>query len=633
MLETTNMSAAEFAERLAESAKIIKYTFRMEIPKEEQDLQDNLVACSLDQAYRMAKPLFLDRWKNHPFLRNPEFKQESNQQVKSESGSEAKLNSDQQAKLNSDQQAKLNSDQQAKLNSDQQAKLNSDQQAKLNSDQQAKLNSDQQAKLNSDQQAKQEERKKSFKEEGEKILCDAAVAELYCIIRKIIGEENLLTTYAASEYAFFDSKAFDTEKVDILSNFATGMDDLINRKIYRFDNTQPLTFEKEKLKTEILGEKLSSRNQSLKITTNNVDAKLTAFLPGYRSFFHKEKTDISISPKNQRTILKSSDLDLMVILKRSAKKMDILENIQKARENHTVLSMRQIQNLQILHKELTSLYEQQYDDKKVKNMTAVKLEHLTAADNLYIQMELERTMNCTMLANLLKNFQEFSDEQTIVMFADPASIRLFSRCFELGNIYNRTEILNLTFQGLQNSSTLLRDPDSFSMDTWEYDVRNELEGRMVGLEEEKKISFFEQWKKVYEEEMDSWSNWIFPLFMSCFCVVLNENIRKQQMTSKEDDEKAMQIMYMKLAEYINKKDLKMDTMVIDDSLLEEAKKSSITKKVISNYILSAMQKKDRMSIPVTIKEIDEIMPKDNKLREEENYYLNYAIIQFLKRNR
>ena len=617
------MSAAEFAERLAESAKIIKYTFRMEIPKEEQDLQDNLVACSLDQAYRMAKPLFLDRWKNHPFLINPEFKQESNQQVKSESGSEAKLNSDQQAKLNSDQQAKLNSDQQAKLNSDQQAKPNSDQQAKLNSDQQAKLNSD--------QQAKQEERKKSFKEEGEKILCDAAVAELYCIIRKIIGEENLLTTYAASEYAFFDPKAFGTEKVDILSNFATGMDDLINRKIYRFDNTQPLTFEKEKLKTEILGEKLSSRNQSLKTTTNNVDAKLTAFLPGYRSFFQEEKTDISISPKNQRTILKSSDLDLMVILKRSAKKMDILENIQKARENHTVLSMRQIQNLQILHKELTSLYEQRYK-KKEKYMTTVKLEHLTAADNLYIQMELERSMNCTMLANLLKNFQKFSDEQTIVMFADPASIRLFSRCFELGNIYNRTEVLNLTFQGLQNSSTLLRDPDSFSMDTWEYDVRNELEGRMVGLEEEKKISFFEQWKKVYEEEMDSWSNWIFPLFMSCFCVVLNENIRKQQMTSKEDDEKAMQIMYMKLAEYINKKDLKMDTMVIDDSLLEEAKKSSITKKVISNYILSAMQEKDRMSIPVTIKEIDEIMPKDHKDRGE-NYYLNYAIIQFLKRNR
>lgn len=98
MSKTTNMGAAEFAERLAESAKIIKYTFRMEIPKEEQDLQDNLVACSLNQAYRMAKPLFLDRWENHPFLRNPKFKQEINQHVRSESGSKGKLNSGQQAK-------------------------------------------------------------------------------------------------------------------------------------------------------------------------------------------------------------------------------------------------------------------------------------------------------------------------------------------------------------------------------------------------------------------------------------------------------------------------------------------------------------------------------------------------------
>ena len=38
MLETTNMSAAEFAERLAESAKIIKYTLGMEITKEEQNI-------------------------------------------------------------------------------------------------------------------------------------------------------------------------------------------------------------------------------------------------------------------------------------------------------------------------------------------------------------------------------------------------------------------------------------------------------------------------------------------------------------------------------------------------------------------------------------------------------------------
>lgn len=82
-----------------------------------------------------------------------------------------------------------------------------------------------------------------------------------------------------------------------MSNFATGMDDLINRKIYRFDNTQPLTFEKEKLKTEILGEKLSSRNQSLKTTTNNVDAKLTTFLPAIEVSFRKKKTTFLSLPK------------------------------------------------------------------------------------------------------------------------------------------------------------------------------------------------------------------------------------------------------------------------------------------------------------------------------------------------
>lgn len=559
MLETTNMSAAEFAERLAESAKIIKYTFRMEIPKEEQDLQDNLVACSLDQAYRMAKPLFLDRWKNHPFLRNPEFKQESNQQVKSESGSEAKLNSDQQAKLNSDHQAK------------------------------------------------QEERKKSFKEEGEKILCDAAVAELYCIIRKIIGEENLLTTYAASEYAFFDPKAFGTEQVDILSNFATGMDDLINRKIYRFDNTQPLTFEKETLKTEILGKKKSSRNQSLKTTTNNVDAKLTAFLPGYRSFFqeeNKEKNDSSISSQNQKTILKSSDLDLMVILKRSAKKLDILRTIQEARQDHTTLSMLQIQKLQRLHKELTSFCEQRYDDKdQKKHLTTVELEHLTAADKLYIQMEIERITNCTMLADLLKNIRELPGARSDVMFADPASIILFSRCFELGNIYNRTEVLDRSFQGFQDS--LMRKKE-LMMETLELGVQRSLKDMNIDTID---VSYFERWKKVYEEEMDCWSNWIFPIFTSCFCVVLSKNIKEEQSNLKKNDAKEVSIMYKELSDYINKNNLKMSAMTFDDELLSNARKNSIMRNMISDYLMDALQEKRRLPIPITLKEVNEIMPK------------------------
>lgn len=57
------------------------------------------------------------------------------------------------------------------------------------------------------------------------------------------------------------------------------------------------------------------------------------------------------------------------------------------------------------------------------------------------------------------------------MFADPASIILFSRCFELGNIYNRTEVLDRSFQGFQDS--LMRKKE-LMMETLELGVQRSL---------------------------------------------------------------------------------------------------------------------------------------------------------------
>ena len=75
-----------------------------------------------------------------------------------------------------------------------------------------------------------------------------------------------------------------------------------------------------------------------------------------------------IRKRNGKSNLKISDLDLMIILKRSSKKLDILRTIQEARQDHTTLSMLQIQKLQRLHKELTSFCEQRYDDKDQKSI-------------------------------------------------------------------------------------------------------------------------------------------------------------------------------------------------------------------------------------------------------------------------
>lgn len=389
------MRESEFIRRVAEAESVIRYTFRLEIPEAEQRLKGDLVACSLDQAYRMTESLFSNYWKNRPFHIN-------------------------------------------------------------------------------------DKRKEPFEVKRRELLSDAAVPELYCMVRKIIGEENTMTVYAAGEYAFFDAKAFDMglEADDILSNFVTGMDDLFNRRIYTFENDQSLTINKKKLEVKGLGEKLGSRNQPLKKTVNNVDAKLATLLPAYQSFFFEEK-NIADPKKKWKSNLKISDLDLMIILKRSSKKLDILRTIQEARQDHTTLSMLQIQKLQRLHKELTSFCEQRYDDKdQKKHLTTVELEHLTAADKLYIQMEIERITNCTMLADLLKNIRELPGARSDVMFADPASIILFSRCFELGNIYNRTEVLDRSFQGFQDS--LMRKKE-LMMETLELGVQRSLKDMNIDI--------------------------------------------------------------------------------------------------------------------------------------------------------
>jgi len=228
---------------------------------------------------------------------------------------------------------------------------------------------------------------------------------------------------------------------------------------------------------------------------------------------------------------------------------------------------------------------------------------LTAADKLYIQMEIERITNCTMLADLLKNIREFPGARSDVMFADPASIILFSRCFELGNIYNRTEVLDRSFQGFQDSLMLKKDR---MMETLESGVQRSLKDMNIDTID---VSYFERWKKVYEEEMDCWSNWIFPIFTSCFCVVLSKNIKEEQSNLKKNDAKEVSIMYKELSDYINKNNLKMSAMTFDDELLSNARKNSIMRNMISDYLMDALQEKRRLPIPITLKEVNEIMPK------------------------
>lgn len=68
-------------------------------------------------------------------------------------------------------------------------------------------------------------------------------------------------------------------------------------------------------------------------------------------------------------------------------------------------------------------------------------------------------------------------------------------------------------------------------------------------------------------------------------------------------------MYKELSDYINKNNLKMSAMTFDDELLSNARKNSIMRNMISDYLMDALQEKRRLPIPITLKEVNEIMPK------------------------
>ena len=91
--------------------------------------------------------------------------------------------------------------------------------------------------------------------------------------------------------------------------------------------------------------------------------------------------------------------------------------------------------------------------------------------------------------------------------------------------------------------------------------------------------------------------------------VLSKNIKEEQSNLKKNDAKEVSIMYKELSDYINKNNLKMSAMTFDDELLSNARKNSIMRNMISDYLMDALQEKRRLPIPITLKEVNEIMPK------------------------
>ena len=458
-----------------------------------------------------------------------------------------------------------------------------------------------------------------FHEKRKNTLIKDAIVSIYCMVREIIGEENRITVYASGEYAFFDEEAFAEEKETEqekknkkkkrknLSKYITGMDDLLERGVYhKFgEGKNPLKVEKDHVEAS-RAEFLRSRNQPLKRSIKGLDKKL-AEVPGYKTFIKNKEVNVK-GEIVHREFLNISDLDVMAIFRRSSSRWNVIEKIEKSNNDNIDLDMERLQELNGLYKSLNQMES---------------LRHMTAADKLYVQVQVEKILNYNMMVCLWKNISELANSRANILLFDAESIETMSDCFKMSNVVCRAEVVNMEFDGLRDYKELQEKKENCTMDTWKTELQDVFGKTIARQNDEQDLFNLNRWKAVYKEDIDSWTNWVFPLFLSCFCVALRKNIEKNM---EEKGQNIVCRMYNELSEYIKKKDVKLEIRMLDENDMRELEQNTIMLKALSGYVSRAIETAQEVKAPITLEELDTMMPK------KKDYYLKYSKLQFLRRN-
>lgn len=458
-----------------------------------------------------------------------------------------------------------------------------------------------------------------FHEKRKNMLIKDAIVSIYCMVREIIGEENRITVYASGEYAFFDEEAFAEEKETEqekknkkkkrknLSKYITGMDDLLERGVYhKFgEGKNPLKVEKDHVEAS-RAEFLRSRNQPLKRSIKGLDKKL-AEVPGYKTFIKNKEVNVK-GEIVHREFLNISDLDVMAIFRRSSSRWNVIEKIEKSNNDNIDLDMERLQELNGLYKSLNQMES---------------LRHMTAADKLYVQVQVEKILNYNMMVCLWKNISELANSRANILLFDAESIETMSDCFKMSNVVCRAEVVNMEFDGLRDYKELQEKKENCTMDTWKTELQDVFGKTIARQNDEQDLFNLNRWKAVYKEDIDSWTNWVFPLFLSCFCVALRKNIKKNM---EEKGQNIVCRMYNELSEYIKKKDVKLEIRMLDENDMRELEQNTIMLKALSGYVSRAIETAQEVKAPITLEELDTMMPK------KKDYYLKYSKLQFLRRN-
>lgn len=243
---------------------------------------------------------------------------------------------------------------------------------------------------------------------------------------------------------------------------------------------------------------------------------------------------------------------------------------------------------------------------------------LTNADRLYITIRIEQALGIQLTMSLWENVQKLHEARRIEL-DDVTSIKQMSTCHMLGNIINRTALVDMAFK------TLNEMLDGMPAETWRTEIEESIKGNWGTTPEmENESEIIRKWKKIYEEGMDFMANWVVPLYNTCFCTILVKAV-KADLNKSNNSSEIIQTTFEILADYIDEGKIKFEPH-ISESVCNSVKRKPDMVRKLSDYIIETLTPVEKIEAPITCNELDQMIPK-----KVDGHYLNYIKTQFMDR--
>lgn len=355
--------------------------------------------------------------------------------------------------------------------------------------------------------------------------------------------------------------------------------------------------------------KKSSGNHALNTSIQGINKKLE-LMPYFNGFFVEGPSEFREGEREVKG-LKLSDLDVAAVFRRKSKSLEKISIIKEVQETHNKAESGQ-SNDQIAKKVIVGIVETYKDLIELR-----KEDKLTSADRLYIRISVEQALGVQLVMRLWNNVVKVYNTMGTAFF-DRESVTRLDKIFKCNNILNRAELVDIAFEAL---NAIKKGKD---VTTWKEVISNDIYGNLVTTAQRE--DDVQKWKNIYEEGVAFFSEWCIPLYNTCFCVLLYSAVKNETKDSAE----ILKKMFAYLSSYINENQIEFESGISEDTLLElkKIKRRPEIIRALSDYIIGMLDQPETMEAPITLFELDKMIPK-----KANGDYLKYMKLQFIERNK